>query len=89
MKPFPLKIVVPSGTVFDDEIASFSARGVEGDFAVLADHVPFATYVTEGECHVMNRDGTVRRAQTAGGLITVDRAGVLFLPSSLTWAETD
>ena len=89
MKCFRLQIVTPAGSVFDDEISAFSARGLEGDFAVLADHVPFATYVTEGECHVTNRDGTVRRAQTAGGLITVDRAGVLFLPSSLTWAETD
>ena len=88
MKPYRITIAVPSGPVFEGEIFSFSARGLEGDFAVLADHVPFVTYVKAGECHLTDADGTVRRAESAGGLFAVEPDGVRFLPTSWEWKDT-
>ena len=87
MKCFRLQIVTPAGSVFDDEISAFSARGLEGDFAVLAGHVPFVTYVREGTCRITDRDGNPREAAVSGGLLTVGNDGVLFLPTSFSFAQ--
>ena len=87
MKSFPITVTTPSGPAYEGEIVSFSARGPEGDFAILADHVPFVTYVTDGECRITVPDGTLRRATTRGGLLTVSKDGVRFLPAAFAWKE--
>ena len=88
MKSFRLQIVTPSGTVFDDEVSAFSARGLEGDFAVLAGHVPFVTYVREGRCSLIDPSGNKKEASVSGGLLTVGTDGVRFLPTSFSFEGT-
>ena len=87
MPLFRLCITTPSGTAFDGEIYRFSCRGVSGDFAVMAGHVPFVTYVKEGACHITDRDGNVRYAETSGGLITIGRDTTYFLPTEFRFCD--
>ena len=86
MKLFRLRITTPSGEAFDGDIARFSCRGVEGELAVMADHVPFVTYVKEGECRITDGDGQVRVATSGGGLLTVGKEVTYFLPTSLSFS---
>ena len=50
MKTYLLNISSPDGKLFSGEVVSIIVRGVEGEFAVLADHIPFITNVVPGKC---------------------------------------
>ena len=45
MKTFKLIISSPEGNVFDGEATMLSLRGIEGELAVMAGHVPFITVI--------------------------------------------
>ena len=87
MKTFLLNISSPDGKIFYGPVVSIILRGVEGEFAVLADHVPFITNVRPGKCVVELEDGTVREGQTEGGMITVGKDEVTFLTAGVTFEE--
>jgi F-type H+-transporting ATPase subunit epsilon len=84
MNLFRLHVSTPSGTMFEGEIARFSCRGESGDFAVMAGHIPFVTYVKEGVCRITDAEGNVRTAKTTGGLITVGKDVTRFLTTAFT-----
>ncbi len=86
MKTFLLNISSPDGKLFSGQVVSIIVRGVEGEFAVLADHVPFITNVCQGKCIVELEDGTVMNGQTEGGLITVGKDDVTYLTAGVTFA---
>ena len=52
MKKFHLQIAAPDGLRYDGDAVQISVRGIEGDFAVLAGHIPFVTALKAGECRV-------------------------------------
>lgn len=85
MNTYTLKIASPNGEVFCDEVVSFSARGVEGELAILAGHVPFVTPIKACECKVGLPDGTVRTAHTDGGVLTVSNEKTIFLSGTFAW----
>lgn len=85
MKTFVLKITSPEGDLFSGEAVKLSLRGTEGEFAIMAGHVPFATAIVPCECKVELEGGEERRAHTDGGLITVSAEKVLFLSGSFAW----
>ncbi len=87
MKTFLLNISSPDGKIFFGPVVSIILRGVEGEFAVLADHVPFITNVRPGKCIVETEDGTIKEGQTEGGMITVGKEEVTFLTAGVTFAE--
>lgn len=87
MKTFLLNISSPDGNVYSGPAVSLIVRGVEGEFAVLADHVPFITNVVPGKCIVELEDGTVRHGHTEGGLMTVGKDDVTFLTAGVTFDE--
>lgn len=87
MKTFLLNISSPDGKVYSGPAVSLIVRGVEGEFAVLADHVPFITNVVAGKCIVELADGTVRHGHTEGGLMTVSKDDVTFLTAGVTFDE--
>ena len=85
MSTYTLKISSPNGDVFCDEVRSFAARGVEGELAILAGHVPFVTPIKACDCKVELPDGTVRTAHTDGGVLTVSAEKTIFLSGSFAW----
>ena len=85
MKTFLLIISSPDGKLFSGQVVSLIVRGVEGEFAVLAEHVPFITNVVPGKCIIELEDGTVKDGQTEGGMITVGKDDVTYLTAGVTF----
>ena len=85
MNSFKLKVLSPDGPVFDDDAVILSLRGIEGDLAIMAGHVPFITSVKKGECKIELPDGTDKIALTDGGLLTVASDKTVFLSDSFRW----
>lgn len=89
MKPFHLQIAAPDGMRFDGDAVQISVRGVEGDLAVLAGHIPFVTALKAGECRVYTGENgeNIRRARLSGGMLTVSAEAVRVLSADFTWEE--
>ena len=85
MKTFLLNISSPDGKLFSGQVVSIILRGVEGEFAILADHIPFITSVVPGKCIIELEDGTVKDGTTEGGLITVGKDEVTYLTAGVTF----
>ncbi|MBQ2930853.1 MAG: F0F1 ATP synthase subunit epsilon [Clostridia bacterium] len=85
MKTYLLNISSPDGKIFSGQVVSIILRGVEGEFAILADHIPFITSVVPGKCIIELEDGTVKEGQTEGGMITVGKDDVTFLTAGVTF----
>lgn len=87
MTNFPLVISSPDGNRFEGEAQGIYLRGVEGDLAVLAGHIPFITSVKSGECKIIDADGKEKIGHSDGGLLTVSTDKVTFLSGSFSWDE--
>ena len=89
MKTFKLQIAAPDGLRYDGEAVQISVRGIEGDLAVLAGHIPFVTALAEGECRVYTGEGgdSIRRARCSGGMLMVSKDSVRVLSSDFRWLE--
>ena len=86
MKTFQLQIAAPDGLRYDGEAVQLSVRGIEGELAILAGHIPFVTALKAGECRVYVGD-TIRRANYSGGMLTVTKDTVRMLSAEFEWAE--
>ncbi len=87
MKTFKLQIAAPDGMRYDGDAVQISVRGIEGDLAVMAGHIPFVTALKSGECRVYTEDNTVRRATCSGGMLMVSRDYVRLLSSDFAWVN--
>jgi len=87
MKSFNLIIASPDGNKYDGECVKLDVRGVEGDLAVMAGHVPFVTSVVKGSCVVWVDDNTKKTAKIDGGLLTVGADLVTLLSGSFKFDE--
>ena len=89
MKTFHLQIAAPDGIRYDGEAVQISVRGTEGDFAVLAGHIPFVTALKAGECRVYTgEDGeTIRHADYSGGMLTISDGIVRMVAASFAWKD--
>lgn len=85
MKTFSLQITGLDGDLFAGEVVGLSLRGTEGELAILAGHIPFATAVVPCKCRVALADGTERVGDTAGGLLTVSADKTIFLSGGVAW----
>lgn len=85
MKTYLLTISSPDGDLFCGEVTCLSLRGIEGDLAVMAGHVPFITAVVKGTCKIETAEGSEKRAQIEGGLLTVGAKGTTLLCTGLQW----
>jgi F-type H+-transporting ATPase subunit epsilon len=79
MRTFKLTITSPSGNIFDGEAASVTLRGIEGELAVMAGHVPFITVIKPCEYRITLPDGETKTGHTDGGILTASPEGATFL----------
>ena len=84
---FRLVISSPNGNTFDGEVYMLRVRGVEGELAVLAKHIPFVTVVKECEVKIELPDGEERFGHTDGGILTVSNERVTLLSGSYKFNE--
>ena len=85
MSTFLLNITSPDGKMFEGEAQMVTARGVEGDLAILAGHIPFITALQPCDCKVVLEDGTEKLGTADGGLLTVTPEKVTLLSGSFQW----
>ena len=85
MNTFKLTIASPDGNRFSDEAQMLTARGIDGDFAILAGHIPFITTLQPCECKVVLPDSSEKIGVVDGGLLTVSENGVTLLSGSFEW----
>ena len=87
MNTFKLNISSYDGTLFEEEVTMLVLRGVSGDLAIMAGHIPFATSVKPGEIKIKVDDSKELKAKTEGGLLTVDAEKTTLLSGSFRWIE--
>ena len=87
MNTFRLKISTPDGDIFDAQAYKLDVRGIEGELAVMAGHVPFMTAIKPGKCRILFDDGTEREASQDGGLLHVGADAVTLLAAKFVFAD--
>lgn len=87
MSSFRLSIATPDGSRLNEEVAALFLRGTQGDLAVLPRHAPFVTTVRPGTVRVEREDGSEKRGQCRGGILSVRADGVSLLSSGFDWDE--
>lgn len=85
MNVFKLKISTPDGDMFDGEAVKLDVRGIEGELAVMAGHIPFMTALKPCDCKILLPDGEERTGTTEGGLLNVGSEQVTLLAGGYKW----
>ena len=86
MSTFHLQIVTPDGGFFDGEAERVSVRTIDGEAAVMGNHIPYVTALGTGEARVVV-DGQTRRAAASGGMLAVTPGHVRVVATTFEWAE--
>lgn len=84
MNVFSLKISTPDGDVFSEDAVKLDVRGLEGELAVMAGHVPFMTALKPCDCRILLPNGDERVGILEGGLLAVGE-NVTLLASGFKW----
>ena len=87
MSTFHLTVASPDGNKFDGEVFKFDVRGVEGELAIMAGHIPFITSVIKAPCTVWLEEDKKKTAVSDGGLLTVDTDRVTFISGSFEFDD--
>merc|ERR1712098_202948 len=72
--------------IFEDEVTSVRAPGNQGNFQVLAGHIPFLTVLEPGII-IVRSENTDRRMATSGGLFEVLPGGTTALLDTAEWSD--
>lgn len=86
-RSFHLEIRTPEKLIYEGDVTSVNAPGVEGNFQVLYGHIPFLTALDVGEIRVNESSDTPRSMATSGGVFEVLRTGVTALVETAEWAS--
>ena len=79
MNTYKLIVSTPDGHVFEDEVNALYLRGADGDLAVMAGHIPFATVVKKGDLKIELKEGDILNADIGSGILTVGDKGTILL----------
>ncbi len=85
MNSYKLLIVTPVGKQYEGDAVRLDVRGLDGELAVMAGHVPFVTPVCAGRCRVQLTDQTERIGRIESGLLTVSHDKTTLMTSELVW----
>ncbi len=82
---FQLRLVTPTGVVFEGPVVEVTAHGPLGEFAVLAQHINFITSLVPGLLRADLESGGAETWVVSGGLVEVKDGAMIVLANS---AET-
>ena len=83
---FHVEIRTPEQLIYEGDVMSIRAPGVEGNFEILAGHLPFLTALDIGEIRVRESE-TPQLMAISGGVFEVLRTGVTALVETAEWAS--
>ena len=86
-RSFHLEIRTPEKLIYEGDVTSVNAPGIEGNFQILYGHIPFLTALDIGEIRVNESSDTLRSMATSGGVFEVLRTGVTVLVETAEWAS--
>lgn len=84
MKSFLLTVSSPDGNLFSGKVCKLDVRGVEGELAVMAGHVPFVTSIGKAPITILTEEGETLHAYSQGGLLTVGSEQVILLSGTFS-----
>ena len=84
---FHLEVRTPEQLIYEGDVTSVQAPGVEGNFQILAGHIPFLTALDVGEIRIREASDTSQLMATSGGVFEVLRTGVTVLVETAEWAS--
>lgn len=87
MNTFRLTIASPDGNKFLGDVYKLDVRGVEGELAIMAGHIPFVTSLVSSDCYVWTDEDTKKKAHTDGGLLTVETDSATLIAGSFQFDE--
>ena len=70
---FNLEIISPQQIIFNDEIDLCILPGVEGDFGILKNHMPFLTTLRIGIAYVYKNKKIIETFLVNGGIVEVSK----------------
>ncbi len=85
-KRFHVEIRTPEELIYEGDVTSIRAPGVEGNFEILAGHMPFLTVLEVGEIRIQE-GAAPQLLATSGGVFEVLRTGVTVLVETAEWAS--
>ena len=86
-RSFQIEIRTPEKLIYEGEVTSVQAPGVEGNFQILPGHIPFLTALDVGEIRIRESSNTLQLMATTGGVFEVLRTGVTALVETAEWAS--
>ena len=82
--PYPVRIVTPEGSAFDDEAQIVVLPGVAGELGVLANHAPLMAILEPTELRLYRSESdVVRLAQGEGYLQVVDNSALVLVEEAI------
>lgn len=85
MKYYDLQIMTPSGVAYDGKVVQLSVRAIDGSLSVLADHIPMVTALKNAPCRLYIDEKTIREADCAGGILSVEKGKVRLLSTAFAF----
>ncbi len=85
-RSFRVEIRTPEQLIYEGDVTSIRAPGVEGNFEILAGHLPFLTALEIGEIRIRESEAPQLMA-ISGGVFEVLRTGVTALVETAEWAS--
>ncbi len=85
-RSFHIEIRTPEQLIYEGDVTSIRAPGIEGNFEILAGHLPFLTALDIGEIRVRESE-TPQLMAISGGVFEVLRSGVTVLVETGEWAS--
>ena len=85
---FKVRLLTPTGIVFEGDVEEVSAIGPLGEFGVLPDHINFITSLVPGVLEARLPDGTAMHWVVSGGLAEVKDGVMTVLASSAESPES-
>ena len=82
MNSFKLTVSSPNGNVWEGDAVFLSLRGICGEFAIMANHVPFITPVKPCNVKIQLQDESEIHGKLQDGLLTVAENCVTLLTGS-------
>ena len=86
-RSFHLEIRSPEKLIYEGDVTSVQAPGVEGNFQILYGHIPFLTALDVGEIRINESADSQQSMATSGGVFEVLRTGVTVLVETAEWAS--